>query len=499
MKMVETRLNFIRANREGNWNLHLQSFANMLPWMTVYDHTNYARWGTIYLAEMKNLETSQPIIHQEFMNGNFVVRRGKGRFNQVPIDQATEWQNRICKISNGIIGITRNDTARDKFCLTWAERSYISHSTKCLLDVENEDEGQMISTRKDAQPSRIQLDEDSVTKLEEVFSRFNVFGLEGEELDGEIMEGEEDESIMRSEKKQLVSIATNDVSTAAIESDLLSAQTRGVSMVQSNINKWFVEKETPFFDPLPKVKSKTFASLYKMTFAGKQNEKKTIKADRRLLQQLLTASLAGRKVDLNEVLQHELSSIPLSLAKVNGDINSTAKAELAKIITKNEKILPNVREPHTTQRTCVLVDGHAYIQTLGKPKSCKTFEEYARVFFKSLVINVGENADRIDIVFDRYISSSIKSTTRTKRGTNKRPIRRIISRGDLPLPQTWANFISLGENKADLAKYLSDYLVVNHASITNHNNCELVTGGGRGGFRVRPVSRAIDVFFAKKY
>lgn len=48
----------------------------------------------------------------------------------------------------------------------------------------------------------------------------------------------------------------------------------------------------------------------------------------------------------------------------------------------------------------------------------------------------------------------------------------------MPLPQTWANFISLGENKADLAKYLSDYLVLNHASITNRNNCELVTGGG---------------------
>ena len=53
MNMVETLLNFIRANREGNWNLHLQSFADMLLWMTVYDHTNYARWGTIYLAEMK--------------------------------------------------------------------------------------------------------------------------------------------------------------------------------------------------------------------------------------------------------------------------------------------------------------------------------------------------------------------------------------------------------------------------------------------------------------
>ena len=345
------------------------------------------------------------------------------------------------------------------------------------MDVENEDKGQMISTRKDAQPSRIQLDEDSVTKLEEVFSRFNVFGLEGEELDGEIMEGEENESIMRSDKKQLVSIATNDVSTAAIESDLLSAQTRRVSMVQSNINKWFVEKETPFFLFTAKREVQSVCFTLQDDFAGKQNEKKTINADRRLLQQLLTASLAGRKIDLNKVLQHELSSIPLSLAKVSGDMNSTAKAELAKIITKNEKILPNVTELHTRQRTCVLVDGHAYIQTLGKSKSCKTFEEYARVFFKSLLINVGEND--IDIVFDRYISSSIKSTTRTKRGTNKRSIRRIISRENLPLLQTWANFISLGKNKADLAKYLSDYLVANHASITNRNNCELViTGGG---------------------
>ena len=196
----------------------------------------------IYLAEMKYLETSQPIIHWEFMNGNFIVWCGKGRFNQVPIDQVTEWQNRVCKISNGIIGITRNDTARDKFCITWAERSYISHSTRCLLEIENEDEDQLISTRKDAQPSRIRLDKDSVTKLEEVFKRFTVFGLEGEELDGEIMEEEKSESIERSETKQLASLAINDVSTAKIENDLLSAQTRGVSMVQSNVSKWFIEK-----------------------------------------------------------------------------------------------------------------------------------------------------------------------------------------------------------------------------------------------------------------
>lgn len=33
--MVEVLLDFIRANRNGHWKLHLSSFAAMLPWMTI--------------------------------------------------------------------------------------------------------------------------------------------------------------------------------------------------------------------------------------------------------------------------------------------------------------------------------------------------------------------------------------------------------------------------------------------------------------------------------
>ena len=38
------------------------------------------------------------------MNGNFVVKRSKRRFNQVPADQATEGINKTCKMQNGIRG-----------------------------------------------------------------------------------------------------------------------------------------------------------------------------------------------------------------------------------------------------------------------------------------------------------------------------------------------------------------------------------------------------------
>ena len=41
----------------------------------------------------------------------------------------------------------------------------------------------------------------------------------------------------------------------------------------------------------------------------------------------------------------------------------------------------------------------------------------------------------------------------------KKPIRKVVSNGLVPLPQIWAQFVSLSENKADLAAFLSEDLV----------------------------------------
>ena len=114
---------------------------------------------------MKDLQNIKPLVYEEFMNENFVVKRSQSKFNQIPLEQATEWQNEICKISNGIIGITRKDTARDKFCMTWAERSYISYCIRMLFGLEDEAKD-IISTRKDAQPGRVRVDESAVTSLQ---------------------------------------------------------------------------------------------------------------------------------------------------------------------------------------------------------------------------------------------------------------------------------------------------------------------------------------------
>ena len=43
MRMVEILLSFIKAQGIGDWLLHVETFAAMLPWLAVYDHTNDAR------------------------------------------------------------------------------------------------------------------------------------------------------------------------------------------------------------------------------------------------------------------------------------------------------------------------------------------------------------------------------------------------------------------------------------------------------------------------
>ena len=130
----------------------------------------------MYLADLKLLEMTAPEVYAEFMQGNFVVKRPKRRFNQVPADQATEWINKTCYMQNRIIGITRNYQTRDKVCVTWAERSRISQDTRYLFNLEDEEE-ETTFTRSDSLPSQMKRDAGDVKKLITQLTRLDVFSV----------------------------------------------------------------------------------------------------------------------------------------------------------------------------------------------------------------------------------------------------------------------------------------------------------------------------------
>ena len=105
-----------------------------------------------------------------------------------------------------------------------------------------------------------------------------------------------------------------------------------------------------FHDSIRKHFSETFGDLYKTTVSTKQHEMKSVKADRKLIQRLLNAVTAGWPVEMDSIMKHELSSVPLSIAKVGGDMHSTSKAELIDIL-KGQINIPS-ELPETDMKTC---------------------------------------------------------------------------------------------------------------------------------------------------
>ena len=139
----------------------------------------------------------------------------------------------MCKISNGIIGITRNDTARDRFCITWSERSHITEDTKTLYGLEDS-EHKAISTRKEGLPSRMAQDKEKVLQLVNLFSRFNIFGID-KLVAPEQTQEDEPQTEQQENFAKLIAITTNDVATDDIAHDLLGANKLGRKLVEKYV------------------------------------------------------------------------------------------------------------------------------------------------------------------------------------------------------------------------------------------------------------------------
>lgn len=61
--MVFILLNFIVAQRNSDWSLHLKTFAEMLAYDRGYGHYKYINWGLVYLHDMHELPEKHSDLH----------------------------------------------------------------------------------------------------------------------------------------------------------------------------------------------------------------------------------------------------------------------------------------------------------------------------------------------------------------------------------------------------------------------------------------------------
>ena len=133
-EMVKLLLQFVKAERTGHWKLHLLSVSAMVPHFFAMDRPNYARWLPVYIMDMRQLATKHPQVHQEFVNGYHAVSRSGKPFSQVWTDMALEQTiNTDSKSKGGIIGISQNPGALDRWFLTSHERASVTTALKNMF------------------------------------------------------------------------------------------------------------------------------------------------------------------------------------------------------------------------------------------------------------------------------------------------------------------------------------------------------------------------------
>ena len=113
----------IRAHRDHNFSLYVESLKELTPWFFALDHPNYARWLPVHINDMEHIPPA--VLKQFIENGFWVVIKMCNKFSAIPIDQAHEQNNKIVKGSGGAVGLTENPTAFRKWIVAGPEQARI--------------------------------------------------------------------------------------------------------------------------------------------------------------------------------------------------------------------------------------------------------------------------------------------------------------------------------------------------------------------------------------
>ena len=332
LDIVGLLLRFIRSSRVSDWQLHLASIHEMLPWMFAYDHTNYARYLPVYWIEMMNLPDTHPEAHGHLTPGEFAVQRSSGSFNQVPVDQTIEQTiNRDSKCPGGIIGFSLNKATVQRWTVTAHERADITKACRELAGLADETSGLHKETTKPRQSNDSKCVQRVVSIIPEQSNPFYP-------------------------SEHLVSLTSGISASPDVEDDLLEAEKQGLKALHEFVERRINTHQVDFHASITKLKLKTMADMSKNKSSSSKDS--TVKSDRDFFARLLVVA-QNRNMNLKDVLRYELSAVPCSLAAAVGSLCKDTKSTLSDTIEKGVPALQSY-----PIGAAWIIDGMALLQSL---------------------------------------------------------------------------------------------------------------------------------------
>lgn len=170
--MVSIALDFIRAERLGEFNDHLNAGKKMLPYFHASRNFLYAKSTHLYLQDMAKLkETKDQQTFENFKNGLFTVKRidkfNSGTWPDMIIEQT------LMKSMKSGGGISRGRGTQESVFTKWVDGMHatntICEETEKFCNVSLNSVEQHIDSRD----SRVKRDDTDVGKLVEWFTLHN--------------------------------------------------------------------------------------------------------------------------------------------------------------------------------------------------------------------------------------------------------------------------------------------------------------------------------------
>ena len=405
IKPVLIIMSFVRAEREGDWLLHLSALEKMMPYFFSSGHINYARYGLYYLRSMQQLHRD---VQEKFLRGEHVMRHQDGLWNGLWSDLFIETTYmRYGKGPSGIIGSTLNDTTLAIWALSLGLLGKLKQDLEVLKDEEHQ---KVVTWHKEERPKRITADSADRLKIREALSScIDVF-----------------DSDMHP-PGSLVNIFSGQV-----------VEDKDINVDESLIigSKQRQEYEMSWPSGFHNKISKNVKPMIIVT--NQQMKKATHEiVNTELIYARVIGIMASSRdtVSTETLFSHELAPFPSALFGADGEMRTTSKSVLKSKI----KVECSLRKHDPSD--VVIVDGCAVLWTIPWPAAPAKVSTFVEAAVSSLVRHVDE-AKILHIVFDRYYGTSIKSQCRVQRANGISRVYQLAPDSPLPRQSVTLNVIA---------------------------------------------------------
>ena len=273
---------------------------------------------------------------------------------------------------------------------------------------------------------------------------------------------------------ELVQIHTRSCAKQKAIERLRSIVVVGKEQYQQFVNERFVERTRTINDTSKRNSLTIFKENAKLNIKSKEREV-NLKSDYSLFSRLFIAN-QSRHGDMGDFFSHEYHPWPPSLSD-NGKL---------RLPPSKSNLLLNFKPCNVTVDMTyddVVVDAPAIVHSLLINAKINTFNDYLQVFI-SWIHQKLQSTLRLDIVWDRYKTNSLKESTREKRGTG------VITKvsGQAKLPAKFKDFLLDSQNKQELFTFLTENIYKQNydgkiVTITNQNSVFLYASPAwYGGF-----------------